>query len=493
MSSEPRATGEGLRPGGGNDDPDEPTVLLFMASGRDRELLVETVGDRYRVDTATEPDALETEFDCCVLDRERFARSADAIRARRESAEVALPFVLLADDPGRATNPNVWEYVDDVVELPVPREELLSRIGTLVQRRRAGLELARKTRQLEATIENLQLKERAIDEAPLGLTITDPSREDNPITYVNDRFETLTGYEGSEVIGRNHRFLQGEGTDPADRAALRAAVDERRTESVEILNYRKNGRKFWNEVTISPVHDENGALTNFVGFQREITDRKIRERRLEVLNRVLSHNLRNKMNIIEGYAALLREEFGDGPPPDPLEQIDDAATNLGGLADTVQEIDRTLSGAGAGSAAIALDERIEESISAFEDRFPDATFSLVVRDEGPHQVAVTGLMSAVEEAIENAVKHNPDPSPSVEIRLRRRSGDWIDVEIEDDGPGVPDRELAVLEDGETSLNHADRLGLWLIYWVVSRAGGDLSVADAEPTGTVLTLSIPAHG
>jgi len=101
-------------------------------------------------------------------------------------------------------------------------------------------------------------------------------------------------------------------------------------------------------------------------------------------------------------------------------------------------------------------------------------------------------MAAIEEAVENAVKHNDSAEPVVEIRIHARSGGRIDVEIEDNGPGIPDQELEVLSQGETSLKHADRLGIWFMYWVVSRVGGTFSVTESEPRGSILTLSVPRH-
>jgi len=286
----------------------EPRVLLFMNAGRNRELLLETLGDRYNVTTTTDVEGLETDFDCCIFDYDQFNRVAGTVQSKRDTSDpVFLPFVLLVGEKTPdSTTVEAREYVDDVIELPVKKAALLSRIGNLVKRRRTAAKLAQRETQLEQTVADLKLKERAMDEAPIGVTITDPSREDNPIIYLNERFEALTGY--SDVIGENCRFLQGEETDPEARAQLREAIDEQRPVSVDILNYRKNGRKFWNRVDIAPVHDDDGAVTNYVGFQMDITERKIRERRLEVLNRVLSHNLRNKMNVIEGHVSLLASE-----------------------------------------------------------------------------------------------------------------------------------------------------------------------------------------
>jgi len=459
-----------------------------MDSGRNRELLLETLEDRYEVRTTTDIETLETEFDCCIFDYGQFNRVAGTLQSKRDTADpIFLPFVLLiGEDASETTTVEAREYVDDVIELPAKKADLLSRIGNLVERRRTAAELAQREAQLEQTVANLKLKERAMDAAPVGITISDPAREDNPLIYLNERFEALTGY--SDVVGENCRFLQGEETDPETRAQLREAIDEPRPVSVDILNYRKNGQTFWNKVDIAPVHDDDGTVTNYVGFQMDITERKIRERRLEVLNRVLSHNLRNKMNVI-GHVSLLEREYDSGEQPDSLTQIKSTAANLMGLADTIREIEQVFSGSGS-TEPLALTERIEQLVSAFEDRFPDATFDLTYPPDDPCRVDVTGIMAAIEEAVENAVKHNDSTEPAVEIRIHARSEEWIDVEIEDNGPGIPDQELDVLSKGETSLNHAGRLGIWFIYWVVSRVGGTFSVTDSDSRGSTLTLSVP---
>lgn len=122
--------------------------------------------------------------------------------------------------------------------------------------------------------ETLALRNHAMDEASIGIVITDPTRPDNPIQYVNDGFERLTGYEETEVVGRNCRFLQGPVTDPETVAEMRAAIDEEEPVSVEVVNYRKDGTEFWNRVEITPVCDDTGTATHFIGFQRDVTERK---------------------------------------------------------------------------------------------------------------------------------------------------------------------------------------------------------------------------
>jgi PAS domain S-box-containing protein len=137
----------------------------------------------------------------------------------------------------------------------------------ITERKRRERELGRKT--------------RAIEEAPVGITITDPSQPDNPMIYVNERFVTITGYEREEVLERNCRFLQGEQTSKEPVEAMREAIQRQSGVSTEIRNYRKDGTQFWNRVDIAPVHDESGELVNYVGFQRDITERKEREQAIE--------------------------------------------------------------------------------------------------------------------------------------------------------------------------------------------------------------------
>lgn len=118
---------------------------------------------------------------------------------------------------------------------------------------------------------------RAMEEAPVGITISNPDQDDNPLIYANAEFASLTGYAEAEVLGQNCRFLQGPETSPESVAAMRDAIQAGERVSVELVNYRADGSTFWNRVTIAPVRDDDGEITNFVGFQEDVTDRKERE------------------------------------------------------------------------------------------------------------------------------------------------------------------------------------------------------------------------
>lgn len=120
-----------------------------------------------------------------------------------------------------------------------------------------------------------------------SVLITDPHQEDNPIIYVNEVFTTNTGYTKEDVLGKNCRFLQGAKTNPDDRKKIREAIAAKRSVTVEILNYRKDGTAFWNEIFVSPIFSEDDELLYFIGIQQDITQRKRTHQKLVILNQTL--------------------------------------------------------------------------------------------------------------------------------------------------------------------------------------------------------------
>lgn len=113
----------------------------------------------------------------------------------------------------------------------------------------------------------------AVEHMSTGVCITDPREPDNPIVYVNPGFTRLTGYSPEEAIGRNSRFLQSKSTDPEAIGKLRQALDRVEPVTVVLLNKRKNGSLFWNELKINPVLDEEGELIHYIGLQTDVTAR----------------------------------------------------------------------------------------------------------------------------------------------------------------------------------------------------------------------------
>ena len=116
----------------------------------------------------------------------------------------------------------------------------------------------------------------AVAAAPPGITIAG-NAPDLPLMYANDAFTEITGYPGTEILGRNCRFLQGAETDPSDIAKLSRAIHDGRDISIVMRNYRSDGAPFWNEVSISPIRNRTNQITHYIGTQIDISDRLDRE------------------------------------------------------------------------------------------------------------------------------------------------------------------------------------------------------------------------
>ncbi|AUX10404.1 PAS domain S-box [Halalkaliarchaeum desulfuricum] len=155
----------------------------------------------------------------------------------------------------------------------------------------------------------------AIDEAPIGITLADPALPDEPLVYINEAFERVTGYPTDYVRGRNCRFLQGPDTDPETVGEMRSAIEREEPVTVVVRNYRKDGSPFWNEVTIAPIYDDDGELVHYVGFQSDVSERerakRTAEKRAESLRneRVALERILERVNgVLSDVARALVEE-----------------------------------------------------------------------------------------------------------------------------------------------------------------------------------------
>ena len=333
----------------------------------------------------------------------------------------------------------------------------------------------------------LRVKNRAIDEASVGITIADANTEDNDIVYSNAEFASLTGYHATEMDGENCRVLQGPETDPESVAELAAGIENAEPVRTELLNYRKDRTPFWNEVSITPVEDESGDVTHFVGFQRDVTERKRRERIISILNRVLRHNLRNGMNAVSGRADLIAADR-DGDVVEHAERIRETAWDLIDLSENARRLETAIR-ADRSPAPGNVVEQVETA--AADLRASDTAADIRVDAPAEATALVTeNVTDAIRELGANAAEHGGD-RPTVEIAVERTDGGHVEVSVADDGPGMPETERELLRGGtETPLEHGSGLGLWLVNWIVTAVGGTLDVTVDDGTTVTVTLRGP---
>ena len=338
--------------------------------------------------------------------------------------------------------------------------------------------------------QQLQLFRRAVENVGQAVAITD---REGIIEYVNPAFVDQTGYSRPEAVGRTPRILKS-GKQPEEFYAelWETILDGRRWEAT-IVNKRQSGELYRVKQEISPITDEDGEITHFVSIESDVTDRRLREQQLSVLNRVLRHNLRNGMNVIEGNTALLSDAIDDPETQSFVDAISERAAALSKLSQKAGTIDSLFDHEPPAGATADLRALFETVAAEFRSRYPDAELSVAEVD--PITVkADSRLRVALTELLNNAADHNDQPTPQVELAATPadagRSGEWVDIIIVDNGTGIPEQERATIETGEeTPLRHGTGLGLWLVYWTVSLLGGEVDIADRSP-GTRVTLTLP---
>ncbi|MDL0431973.1 EAL domain-containing protein [Marinobacter sp. TBZ242] len=160
--------------------------------------------------------------------------------------------------------------------------EMMSNSMTINHRPLQVLMLTDITSQVENS-RQLRLFKRSIESSSNGILIADAQQDDLPTIYVNRAFEKITGFSAEEAIGRNCRFLQGNDFDLSNEQGLseiRRALKKKTEVSTVLRNYRKDGTPFWNDLYISPIFDEGGEITHYIGVQNDISDRKSAEHEL---------------------------------------------------------------------------------------------------------------------------------------------------------------------------------------------------------------------
>ncbi|AKA34221.1 PAS domain S-box protein [Flagellimonas lutaonensis] len=175
------------------------------------------------------------------------------------------------------------------------------------------LAMARDITEKKKAAKDLNIRNRALDAAGNGILIVDAQKPDQPIIYCNDAFQKITGYSKDEVLGKNCRFLQNDDRDQEAVAIMQSAIAKGKGCQVELRNYKKDGTLFWNQLTITPVHDEAGKPTHFIGVQNDVTDRKQDEQLKDEVRQILELATKNKplreiaIEIINGIETYVEE------------------------------------------------------------------------------------------------------------------------------------------------------------------------------------------
>jgi PAS domain S-box-containing protein len=332
--------------------------------------------------------------------------------------------------------------------------------------------------------QSLREFKRAVEHAGYAVFITDT---EGTIEYVNPAFEEITGYRAAEAVGATPDILNsGEMSEDYFARQWETLLAGEEWDE-EIVNQRRNGTRYVARQKITPLTDDDGTVEEFVAIQTDITALKDRERHLQTLSRVLRHNLRNKISVIVGSAELL----GDGDTVDPAsigERITTAGHELTDLAEKERRI-VTLLTAQPHRTRLDLAEMVETVAERVGREYPESRITVTC----PEDVTVVGieqLQRGLFELMENSVVHADGPG-TVTVTVEPHD-DVVAVRVEDDGPGIPADERAILTgDADVEpLSHGSGLGLWLVYHIVRLSNGVVTYTEGEPGGSVVTVELP---
>ena len=359
---------------------------------------------------------------------------------------------------------------------------------------------------------------QSIEHSNLSHTISRLSG-DMELTYVNQAFIDETGYERGEILGRNCRFLQGDGTNPETVEKIKYAIARRENIDVEILNYKKNGAPFWNRLRMSPVFDKRDHPVAYIGIQSNITyireqQRQEQERqKMEALGRLtgnISHEIKNALQPVR----LMTDALLDW---ENLNE-DQIAHCVSILKENVYLADNIVKDVlhYVRSHSDALEKRSVQSVYLGVVRFiknlahsrisyEEVIYPNALRDDLSIEVNMNQLYQIIMNLINNALYAMRDRGtltlhwscPFIDAEsagiLKIKPGQYLCMGIEDNGCGIDERILPSIFDPFFSTKQANQgsgLGLSISYKIVKGWGGTINMKSKLKKGSMVSVYIP---
>lgn len=432
----------------------------------------------------------------------------EALKGDAETREIPIIFVsALTETVDKVKAFNMGGV--DFITKPFQAEEVLARVESHLTQRRLSQELQQKNQQL-------QLLQRAIESSANGIIVTDPARPNNPIIYVNPGFEKITGYTAAEAMDKNGRFLRGDKKDQDEFIEVRDAIETGRSCQVVLQNVRKNGKIFWNQLSISPVYDKDGKVTNFVGVITDISDRKEMEGALaaakeaaEVANRAksaflanMSHELRTPLNAILGFTQLLASDSNlTLSQRNNLDIITNSGEYLLTLINQVLDVSKIEAGRmTVNESNFDLHLLLDNIKEMFGLKAQQKELQLIVDrpEDLPRYVSTdeVKLRQILINLINNGIKFTDRGGIAVRVRSTSEGMTTnLEFEVEDTGAGIAPEELANLFkpfSQTTTGKQAESgtgLGLAIAQHFVGLMGGTIGVRSAVGQGSTFAFNV----
>ncbi|VEF11407.1 histidine kinase [Pseudomonas fluorescens] len=359
----------------------------------------------------------------------------------------------------------------------------------------------------------------AVEVSRMAMIVTDPAQPDNPIVFANQAFAELTGFAQDEVLGRNCRFLQGDETDKSVLQRIKDALKNQHEICVEVLNYRKDGSTFWNELFIAPLFNEQGKLVYFFASQLDVSRRRDAEDGLryahdmEALGQLtggIAHDFNNLLQVMIGYIELI-QHTAKRPSADP-QRIITGAGHARAAAEKARLMTQHLL---AFSRRQRLEGRVINFNALLERSASSPPYSTEVEpqfdlaadlwncriDPAQAEMALNHLLSNARDSLRDR------DQPQIVLRTRNlvvaaaddehaglAPGRYVSIAVTDNGVGIATEDLdkvmtpffTTKEEGQGS-----GLGLSMVYGFVKQSGGAARLESTPDIGTTIHLYFPA--
>jgi PAS domain S-box-containing protein len=353
----------------------------------------------------------------------------------------------------------------------------------------------------------------AVASAPTGVVISDPNLPDCPIVFANAAFHRITGYPPEEVIGRNCRFLQGRGSDPKAVAAIRRAIAAAQPIDIRLVNYRRDGKRFVNELHISPVFGPDGAPRYFMGIQHDVTEQVRAEAAARRARRAaeranaqksdflafVSHEVRTPLNGVLGTLSLLLDTPLDAEQRAYAETARRSGETLLWTVNELLDLSRIEAGQ-LELEEIAFDpgQPLREVLALQAAAAADKGLRLTGTVDAALPPRLLGdprrLRQVLMNLADNAIKFTA--SGAVEIRMEKAGG-RIEVTVRDTGPGISPalrkrlfRRFQQADAGTARRHGGSGLGLMICRRLVELMGGEIGVESEPGQGSVFRFHLP---
>lgn len=367
--------------------------------------------------------------------------------------------------------------------------------------------------------DRLSLFRRALSDCSNPVCIADCRQRDMPLVYVNRSFEVLTGYKPTEAIGRNCRFLQGEERHQEAIEEIRRALARGQSCRVVLKNFRKDGSMFWNELSLSPVRDDSGRVTHFLGFQNDVT--QLREAELALIKArdaaesadrakgeflaVMSHEIRTPMQSVFGFTDLLLATSLSQEQRRFVTVIRSQSDALLAILNDILDFSRLKSGAVKLEAIpFGIREVLDDVMATVKGAAEAKGLEVEVQLDGDVPRLVVGdaarLRQILMNLLSNAVKFTERgrvvvrASATQAARFGRHD---IGFEVIDTGRGISEEEMPKLFRSFSQLDAADvrrhggtGLGLAITKKLAELMGGEVGVRSCPGKGSTFWVRLP---